>query len=152
MAMLIVGGMNSSLGAFAGVVVTTIVVIEVVRRFEGGGEVFGLHLPVLFGLTQGVLAIAMILVIWRRPTGLFGERELNLLRRPGRKAATVPAAPLLHAERDRLAADHLSRRYAGVIAVDDVTLAFDADSITGIIGPNGAGSPIRRRPRPSPRS
>ena len=85
LAMLIVGGMNSSLGAFAGVVVT-IAVIEVVRRFEGGGEVLGLHLPVLFGLTQGVLAIAMILVIWRRPTGLFGERELNLLRRPGSQA------------------------------------------------------------------
>ncbi|RUW63727.1 branched-chain amino acid ABC transporter ATP-binding protein/permease [Mesorhizobium sp. M7A.F.Ca.US.008.03.1.1] len=138
LAMLIVGGMTSSLGAFAGVIVT-IVLVEVVRRFEGGGEVLGLHLPVLFGLTQGVLAIAMILVIWRRPTGLFGERELNLLRRPGRQAVTAPAAPPQHVESDRLIADHLSRRYAGVVAVDDVSLNFQTDSITGIIGPNGAG-------------
>ncbi|ESZ30269.1 ABC transporter [Mesorhizobium sp. L2C084A000] len=138
LAMLIVGGMTSSLGAFAGVIVT-IVLVEVVRRFEGGGEVLGLHLPVLFGLTQGVLAIAMILVIWRRPTGLFGERELNLLRRPGRQAVTASAAPPQHVESDRLTADHLSRRYAGVVAVDDVSLSFGTDSITGIIGPNGAG-------------
>ncbi|WP_258051903.1 branched-chain amino acid ABC transporter ATP-binding protein/permease [Mesorhizobium sp. INR15] len=138
LAMLIVGGMSSSLGAFAGVVVT-IVVIEIVRRFEGGGEVLGLHLPVMFGLTQGVLAVAMILVIWRRPTGLFGDRELNFLRRSGRQAVTASAAPPEHVGNDRLAADHLSRRYAGVVAVDDVTLSFTTDSITGIIGPNGAG-------------
>lgn len=138
LAMLIVGGMTSSLGAFAGVIVT-IVVIEVVRRFEGGGEVLGLHLPVLFGLTQGVLAVAMILVIWRRPTGLFGERELNLLRRPGRQADMVSAAVPQQVGADRLVADHLSRRYAGVVAVDDVSLSFETDSITGIIGPNGAG-------------
>lgn len=138
LAMLIVGGMTSSLGAFAGVTVT-IVLVEVVRRFEGGGEVLGLHLPVLFGLTQGVLAIAMILVIWRRPTGLFGERELNLLRRPGRQAVMASTAPPRHVESDRLSAEHLSRRYAGVVAVDDVSLSFETDSITGIIGPNGAG-------------
>ena len=138
LAMLIVGGMTSSLGAFAGVIVT-IVVIEVVRRFEGGGEMLGLHLPVLFGLTQGVLAIAMILVIWRRPTGLFGERELNLLRRPGHRADMASAALPQQVGADRLVADHLSRRYAGVVAVDDVSLSFETDSITGIIGPNGAG-------------
>jgi branched-chain amino acid transport system permease protein len=138
LAMLIVGGMTSSLGAFAGVIVT-IVVIEVVRRFEGGGEVLGVHLPVLFGLTQGVLAIAMILVIWRRPTGLFGERELNLLRRSGRQADLASAAVPQQVGADRLVADHLSRRYAGVVAVDDVSLSFETDSITGIIGPNGAG-------------
>jgi len=138
LAMLIVGGMTSSLGAFAGVIVT-IVVIEVVRRFEGGGDMLGLHLPVLFGLTQGVLAIAMILVIWRRPTGLFGDRELNLLRRPGRRMDVASAALPMHVESARLVADHLSRRYAGVVAVDDVSLSFDTDSITGIIGPNGAG-------------
>ncbi|WP_379067543.1 branched-chain amino acid ABC transporter ATP-binding protein/permease [Mesorhizobium sp. UC22_110] len=141
LAMLIVGGMTSSLGAFAGVVVT-VLVVEVVRRFEGGGEVLGLQMPVLFGLTQGVLAVAMILVIWRRPTGLFGDHELNLLRRPGPKANPVSSAAAVDPVRATggpISVEHLSRRYAGVVAVDDVTLAFQPDSITGIIGPNGAG-------------
>ncbi|MFD9901492.1 branched-chain amino acid ABC transporter ATP-binding protein/permease [Mesorhizobium sp. NPDC059025] len=141
LAMLIVGGMTSSLGAFAGVVVT-VLVVEVVRRFEGGGEVLGLQMPVLFGLTQGVLAVAMILVIWRRPTGLFGDHELNLLRRPGTKANPVSSAAAVDPVRATggpISVEHLSRRYAGVVAVDDVTLAFQPDSITGIIGPNGAG-------------
>jgi branched-chain amino acid transport system permease protein len=139
LAMLIVGGMNSSLGAFAGVVVT-VVLIEIVRRFEGGGEVLGIHLPVFFGLTEGALAIAMILVIWRRPSGLFGDRELNLLRRQAaRPAAKASAEPPVHATAERIVTDRLSRRYAGLVAVDDVSLSFDTDSITGIIGPNGAG-------------
>ena len=138
LAMLIVGGMNSSLGACAGVAVT-IVVIETVRRFEGGGEILGVQLPVLFGLTQGVLAVAMILVIWRRPSGLFGDRELNLF---GRRAASPPASSeeaRPRAPGGEIAADRLTRRYAGVVAVDDVTLRFEPDTITGIIGPNGAG-------------
>ena len=139
LAMLIVGGMSSSLGAFAGVIVT-VVVVEVVRRFEGGGTVLGFHMPVLFGLTEGVLAIAMILVIWRRPTGLFGDRELNLAQVWSRAsdAAATMAAPV-RAQEGPVRVEHLSRRYAGVVAVDDVTLSFQPDSITGIIGPNGAG-------------
>jgi branched-chain amino acid transport system permease protein len=138
LAMLIVGGMNSALGACAGVAVT-MVVIETVRRFEGGGEVLGIQLPVLFGLTQGVLAIAMILVIWRRPTGLFGDRELNLLARRGTPSITASNEPAMLADGSEIAADGLSRRYAGVVAVDDVSLRFRTDTITGIIGPNGAG-------------
>ncbi len=138
LAMLIVGGMNSSLGAFAGVAVT-IAIIEIVRRFEGGGEFLGLQLPVLFGLTQGVLAVAMILVIWRRPTGLFGDRELNLLRRRGGVPSAGLSEPPPRKDAGRIAVQDLSRRYAGVVAVDGVTLTFDPDTITGIIGPNGAG-------------
>ncbi len=136
LAMLIVGGMNSTLGALAGVAVT-IVVIEVIRRFEGGGTVFGIELPVLFGLTQGALAIAMIAIIWRRPDGLFGKRELNLIRQ---KAAIGAAPEPVDAARTQpIVTRDLTRRYAGVLAVDRVSLQFEADAITGIIGPNGAG-------------
>lgn len=140
LAMLIVGGMTSSLGAFAGVAMT-VVMVEIVRRFEGGAEILGLKLPMMFGLTNGVLAVAMILIIWRRPTGLFGKSELNLLRRRGKAAGPDAAAQASQRidGRSEIAIDKLSRRYAGVLAVDDVTLRFHTDSITGIIGPNGAG-------------
>lgn len=138
LAMLIVGGMSTSLGAFAGVVVT-MTLIEIVRRFEGGGTILGFEMPVLFGLTEGVLALAMILVIWRRPSGLFGHRELNLLRRPDNVPEASGEQVQPSRSGDRISVENLSRRYAGVVAVDDVTLHFEADTITGIIGPNGAG-------------
>jgi len=137
LAMLIVGGMTSSLGAFAGVVLT-IVVIEIVRRFEGGAVILGVQLPVVFGLTQGVLALAMILIIWLRPSGLFGKHELNLLRRSAGTAIEAQDRAST-AQPGEIVTDRLTRRYAGVVAVEDVSLRFTTDTITGIIGPNGAG-------------
>jgi branched-chain amino acid transport system ATP-binding protein len=38
-----------------------------------------------------------------------------------------------------LSVEHLSMRFGGLIAVDDVSFAADAAAITAIIGPNGAG-------------
>jgi len=142
LAMLVVGGMSSALGACGGVIVTT-VVIEVIRHAEGGAVIFGVTLPPLFGLTEGVLALAMILIIWRRPNGLFGRRELDVLRRLGwhRSAGSVEAPTLTtpSEDRGRIVTTAVTRRYAGVVAVDGVSLEFDAERITGIIGPNGAG-------------
>lgn len=38
-----------------------------------------------------------------------------------------------------LETNDLTRKFGSLIAVDDVTISFDADEITSIIGPNGAG-------------
>jgi branched-chain amino acid transport system permease protein len=35
--------------------------------------------------------------------------------------------------------DHLSCRFGGLLALDDVTIEFETGRITGLIGPNGAG-------------
>lgn len=35
--------------------------------------------------------------------------------------------------------EHLTKRYAGVLAVDDLTMSAEAGRVTGFLGPNGAG-------------
>src|SRR5205823_14509269 len=44
----------------------------------------------------------------------------------------LAAVPLLSVE-------HLTRRFGGVVAVDDVSLGVESGQIAGLIGPNGAG-------------
>lgn len=128
---LIVGGMGSSLGALAGVLATT-VLIEVMRQGESAVS--------FFGLTQSALAVAMILIIWRRPEGLCGGLELNILRRLRQQPSLpLPGTDVRRAGADVLRVDAVTKRYAGLVAVSDISFEIVPDTITGIIGPNGAG-------------
>jgi branched-chain amino acid transport system ATP-binding protein len=38
-----------------------------------------------------------------------------------------------------LSVEHVTRRFGGIVAVDDATLDVDSGQIVGVIGPNGAG-------------
>ena len=38
-----------------------------------------------------------------------------------------------------LSVEHVTRRFGGIVAVDDVSLDVDEGEIVGLIGPNGAG-------------
>ncbi len=139
LAMLIVGGMSSSLGALSGVILTT-ALIEVARRCESGVEVFGVTMPTLFGLPEAALAVGMLLIIWRRPDGLCRGLELDMARRLGIRHQ--PAAAALLPRRpgaDSIRVEALTKRFAGLTAVDNVSIDIARDTITGIIGPNGAG-------------
>jgi branched-chain amino acid transport system permease protein len=74
--MSVVGGMSSITGGVVGALLMTLVP-EFLRNIELGVTVFGLTLPPLYGLSQIILAIALIFVILFRPNGLMGRREFS---------------------------------------------------------------------------
>lgn len=74
--MLIVGGSSTVAGAVlgaSGIVLAT----EFIADLETGFTVGPLTFPTFFGLPQLVLAVVMILVLYVRPQGVIGVRELD---------------------------------------------------------------------------
>ena len=78
--MLVIGGMNSLSGAVLGVIVVS-ALLDVVRRMEAGMDLGAFEVPSLPGLSQVVLAVAMLLILVFRPAGLMGDREIAPPRR-----------------------------------------------------------------------
>lgn len=140
--MMIVGGMSSVGGAVVGVIAVTLLQNSV-RNLEGGVMIAGITLPEVFGLTTIALGLAILLVIWLRPQGLVGGFELgpsadaNILRAITGKALASPDPHLV--VDTELSANGLSKSFAGVKAVDNVSFTAPTGRITGLIGPNGAG-------------
>ena len=91
--MLIVGGMTTVSGALCGAVLVTLT-IEILRRVEGGVDLFGWQTPEMFGMTQAGLCLLILLVMYRRPG--------RPVRRPrDRRALAAPARrPVAHAGSD----------------------------------------------------
>ncbi|MEM8551626.1 MAG: branched-chain amino acid ABC transporter ATP-binding protein/permease [Pseudomonadota bacterium] len=141
-AMLIVGGIATVSGAVVGVVVVTLLQ-DTVRQFEGGFTVAGFEMPAVFGITTVSLSIAILLVIWLRPEGLLGRKELSLpgvgalLRPLGPRKVAPAAAP--RTEAAALSVAELSKSFEGLKAVDMATFGAPPATVTGLIGPNGAG-------------
>ena len=51
----------------------------------------------------------------------------------------MTAADILESARPLLDVEHLTMRFGGLVAIDDVSFAAAPKDITAIIGPNGAG-------------
>ncbi|MEM8789241.1 MAG: branched-chain amino acid ABC transporter ATP-binding protein/permease [Pseudomonadota bacterium] len=139
-AMLILGGMGTVTGAVGGVALV-MGLREVLRRFEGGATIGGIELPELFGLQVLGVSIAILVVLKFRPQGLCGPRELGEgLAWPGRVAVSAPRAEAAGRNTpDALRLDRVGKRFAGLVALDDVSFDIPAGHVTGLIGPNGAG-------------
>jgi branched-chain amino acid transport system permease protein len=81
---LVVGGLSSVTGGVVGVAVMT-AVFELLQRFERTVE--------LTGLTQIVLAIFVLLILYKRPNGLLGFAELPEAIRHGRQRLRPASRP-----------------------------------------------------------
>ncbi|MEM9222599.1 MAG: branched-chain amino acid ABC transporter ATP-binding protein/permease [Pseudomonadota bacterium] len=142
-AMLIVGGMVTVSGAVAGAIAITLAQ-DAVRQVEGGFFLGPVEVPAIFGLTTVVVAVLILLVLWRRPEGIVGVRELGSKWSPRRSDAAPSGAT--H-ERDltlppggaQLRISNLAKTFGGVRAVVDSSFDAPPGTVTGLIGPNGAG-------------
>lgn len=76
--MIIIGGSGSLSGGVIGAILITLIP-ELLRPLETGGMIiFGYNFPVLFGMSQIVLAILVILILIFKPDGIMGYNELRL--------------------------------------------------------------------------
>jgi branched-chain amino acid transport system permease protein len=73
----IIGGMGSLSGAILGAIFYTIIP-TFLQPLEGGITVFGVQLPQMFGLSNIIMAIILILLIIFRRQGIMGTNEIIL--------------------------------------------------------------------------
>jgi branched-chain amino acid transport system permease protein len=71
----IIGGMYTLSGAFVGPLFMT-VVPELLRPLEAGFNLFGLHLPQMFGLSKLLMSAFLIVLIIFRRQGIMGYNEI----------------------------------------------------------------------------
>ncbi len=89
-AMMVVGGKAGLSGVVVGSVVVA-AVRELLRRVEQGTAFAGVDIPALPGISEVGLALLLLCILWFRPAGLLGTKELRFGR--PRQAAPVTPTP-----------------------------------------------------------
>ncbi|WP_077966341.1 ABC transporter permease subunit [Ensifer adhaerens] len=147
LAMLILGGITTVSGAVGGAAVIMLIV-ELLRKLEGGVDLGFLKLPTVFGLTDIGIGVAILVVMYRLQDGLFGVRELDerfgwFKRFASKSASTSPAPAAIAAAsssgQGTLRVENLGKKFAGLVALENANFEIKPGLVTGLIGPNGAG-------------
>ncbi len=148
--MIILGGYRSISGCVIGAIVITFAE-EVFRKteeylgsFAGTETIFGFEFPLVFGLTAISFSILILIVLYLRPEGVLGYRELATLMLRREKGDALHQGkvvlPTYRVNDERiLETSNLSKTFGGLSALSNVSLCVEAGEIVGLIGPNGAG-------------
>ncbi|WP_415182339.1 ATP-binding cassette domain-containing protein [Phaeovulum sp.] len=139
LSMLILGGISTVSGAVGGTAVI-IILVQLLRRVESGGDFGIITLPPIFGLTDIGIGLVILLVMYRLREGLFGVRELDERLGLDDVPATAPEyVSAQTATAESLTVENVSKKFGGMTALEDVTFVIEPGLVTGLIGPNGAG-------------
>ncbi len=159
-AAVIIGGLGNHRGAMLGALLVPVAFEEATRYIPPVPNDPNL-VPALQWVVIGLLILAFL---WFRPQGILPERRRKLatraapedpglpfaIRTPDDRGAGIPAGaatgpvaiadlPAQSGSEVILECRDLTRSFAGVRAVDGVSMTFERGRLTGIIGPNGAG-------------
>ena len=137
----LIGGLGTVAGPLAG----TLLVVPLTELARGwlGGRAGGLH-----GFVYGVVLLIVVLTLPAGIVGRFGGALARFVSRlPGARPLEDPevtadlsfvVTPATKGQ-PLLVAKNVVKRFGGVVATDNVTLALHKGEILGLIGPNGAG-------------
>lgn len=87
--MMVLGGYLSITGAICGTALMS-VLLELLRHVENGTSIGPLNIPALPGLSDLFLGIVLVLILSRRPAGLLGNKELQVVAPEASKASETP--------------------------------------------------------------
>lgn len=151
--LIIVGGYRSLTGCVIGAVFVTFAeelfknIEEYLGSFAGQEFLFGIEFPQVFGLTALSFSLMILLVLYYRPEGIAGYREMAAARwfkkTLGNWYGKVPRclfeASYRVPEKAILRTEKLHKSYGSLCAMECADIEVRAGQIVGLIGPNGAG-------------
>ncbi len=130
--MVVLGGVGTLYGPILGAIAFSLLE-EVLKTSSMVGPSVADH----WSLGLGIVLIVAVLAAPRGIAGLFESRTQKA------EAALPVTRSAARAQRPQLGknleVEHLTRRFGGLVAVDDVSLKLPPNRVHGIIGPNGAG-------------
>ncbi len=138
LSIVVLGGMGSQIG----VAIAAIVMIggtEIMRDLDFLKRIFGQTFdPTQYRML--IFGFAMVVIMVWRPRGLISTREPSVVLKERKTIAADLVkeghgygAPVL------LRVEHLTMRFGGLLAIDDLSFDVAEGTITALIGPNGAG-------------